>query len=970
MSAWKFVARERELFQLDMALQKALSGRGTIVFVTGEAGAGKTTLVTEFTRRAQADYPNLLVAQGFCKMQNIPDPYLPFREVLGLLTGDVEDSLVQGIITAENAKRLKAGYAAATQALTDLGSALIDNFIAKDELIVRGQALGDDNQPWLDDLQRVGSAENQSDLTQEIIFEQYSAVLQALAQQQPIIICLDNLQWADASSMNLLLHVGDAIVGKSAILIIGSYRPEQITLQKEFPCTIDDVVQEFESFLGEVEINLDSASEIDRLTFIDALLDIVPNRLDESFRRALFKHTGGQPLFIIELIENMQARGELVTDEDGSWIASSTLNWEVLPQKVEDLLEERISHLDPAIQKILAAASVEGQEFTLEVVAQASALTPETVTRQLHSEHTQNLHLVLFWGYQRLGTRNISLYQFRHNLIQKYLYANLSATERMKLHQAVGLALAELYGRQTESIAVELAWHFQQAGQAKQALEYLQIMADRAARMYAYPEAIVYYKQALETAVQADADHPVLNYLYTQLGRTLELNTQFEQALATYQEMERLAQKMGNGRLELAALNAQIAILATPTAVFDSVQGRNLAERALALARELGDRPAETQVLWNLCTLCGSEGNYEDSIRYGEQGLALARELNLTEQIALFLNDLSRPYGLSGHSDLALAKLHEAIPLWRELNNLPMLADSLNSASYQHVRRGEFEPSITFAAEALQISESTHNIWGQSFSQMAIGRVYWERGECDQAIAIMEKSIHLGKNIGFMVPQFYTQADLAAVYGSLGAVELGIATVQRAFAETGISGYDLHLYALGTLAQLQLLQDDLEAARTTLAQAGKNQSLETISLFNIPVQFAAVMLGIKQGNSGALDKVEKLVSWLRQSGFGLWLPEALFWQSKALETLGQNDEARDYLMSAREEAEALKSRRLLWPILLSLSQSEQDPIEAKYLRQQAREIVIYIADHIPTHDLRTSFMSLPEVHNLLHEAAS
>ena len=350
MSAWRFVARERELFQLDMALQRAISGRGNIVFVTGEAGAGKTALVTEFIRLAQAAHPTLLVAQGSGKTQNVPDPYLPFREVLGLLTGDVEDSLAQGTITTENAKRLEEFFSISGQTLTVLGPALIGRFVAKDDLIARGQATGEDNQSWLEKLEAGAASQNQDDLSQEIIFAQYSTVLQALSKKRPIVIWLDNLQWADSSSMNLLLHIGDAVVGKSPVLILGSYRPEQTALQKDFTCTIDMVVEEFESFLGEVEINLDSDNEIDALAFVDALLDMMPNRLDENFRRALFKHTGGQPLFILELIEKMQARDELITDDDGSWIPGPTLNWEVLPQKVEGLLEERIAHLNPSIQ--------------------------------------------------------------------------------------------------------------------------------------------------------------------------------------------------------------------------------------------------------------------------------------------------------------------------------------------------------------------------------------------------------------------------------------------------------------------------------------------------------------------------------------------------------------------------------------------------------------------------------------------
>lgn len=97
-----FVARERELAQLQTFLDEALAGRGQVCFVTGEAGAGKTALVTEFAHRAQIQHDELLVAIGDCNAQTgIGDPYLPFREVLGLLTGDVGRELAQSTVTPE-----------------------------------------------------------------------------------------------------------------------------------------------------------------------------------------------------------------------------------------------------------------------------------------------------------------------------------------------------------------------------------------------------------------------------------------------------------------------------------------------------------------------------------------------------------------------------------------------------------------------------------------------------------------------------------------------------------------------------------------------------------------------------------------------------------------------------------------------------------------------------------------------------
>ncbi len=130
MTKQVFAARQRELAQLQTFLDRALAGHGQVCFVTGEAGAGKTALVTEFARRAQADNDDLLVAIGNCNAQTgIGAPYLPFREVLGLLTGDVERELAQGTITEENANRLQNFLRTSGKALGELGPDLIEIFV-------------------------------------------------------------------------------------------------------------------------------------------------------------------------------------------------------------------------------------------------------------------------------------------------------------------------------------------------------------------------------------------------------------------------------------------------------------------------------------------------------------------------------------------------------------------------------------------------------------------------------------------------------------------------------------------------------------------------------------------------------------------------------------------------------------------------------------------------------------------------
>jgi len=223
-----FVARTNELARLDSFLDKALANQGQISFVTGEAGAGKTTLLTKFSQQAQAKHTHLVVATGGCDAQTgVGDAYLPFREVLNLLTGDVDAKLAQGKITEENANRLRNFLVFSGEALVEVGPALINLFVPGATLIARASKFLAKKAGWIDKLQdRFGHKETtdlplMEGLDQDQIFEQYVNVLHALAKSTPLMLILDDLQWADSASIGLLFRLVRRLEG-SSIFIVGT----------------------------------------------------------------------------------------------------------------------------------------------------------------------------------------------------------------------------------------------------------------------------------------------------------------------------------------------------------------------------------------------------------------------------------------------------------------------------------------------------------------------------------------------------------------------------------------------------------------------------------------------------------------------------------------------------------------------------------------------------------------------------
>ncbi len=500
-----FVGRARELSQLHRFLEKVLDGRGCVAFVTGEAGQGKTSLLNEFARQALATHPDLVVASGTCNaFSGIGDTYLPFRDIMALLTGDVEAHWSAGIITRDHALRLWRLSPATTTAIVEQAPDLLDTFVSAAALVDRIAAFSSGEQSKQDLLQeRLANLANtgrQSE-DQSQLFGAYEEVLKSVARQHPLVLILDDLHWVDVSSMNLLFHLARRI-GESRILILGAYRPEDVNVGsdgQEHP--LKGALGEFKRYFGDIWIDLNQEEQAESRNFVDALLDSEPNRLGERFRQELTKHTHGHPMFTVELLRDMQERGALLQDDTGCWNESPDLGWDTFPARVEGVIEKRIGRLDAELQEALMVASVEGETFTAEVIARVLRIEEQAFIRRLSGELDKQHRLVRATGIERLGAQRLSRYRFRHNLFQRYLYTSLDEVERAYWHDAVGNELEELYAQRPEkleAIAGQLARHFHEAGDKEQALKYYILAGDRDVRLYAHKEAIQHLQTALD----------------------------------------------------------------------------------------------------------------------------------------------------------------------------------------------------------------------------------------------------------------------------------------------------------------------------------------------------------------------------------------------------------------------------------------------------------------------------------------
>jgi tetratricopeptide (TPR) repeat protein/predicted Ser/Thr protein kinase len=825
-----FVGRERELSQLDGFLEKTLTGQGQVVFVTGGAGRGKTALVNEFCRRTLEGHAKLIITTGNCNAQTgLGDPYLPFRDVFSMLTGDVEKKFTVGSITREHAQRLWKILPQTIDALLDFGTSSLDVLVFGETLLERTRVAlprGDERLRRLAKLVERRKS-RVDDIEQSHLFEQCTNVLCDVSTHHPLLLFVDDLQWADNASISLLFHLGRRIAG-DRILIIGAYRPDEVALGREGDRhPLEGIVNELKREYGDVILDLSLEEEAEGKGFVEDFLDTEPNHLSSSFRQALYEHTGGHPLFTIELLRAMQDRGDIIKDEDGNWLEGPSLVWDTLPARIEAVIEERIGRLEEDLREALSVASVEGEDFTVQVLARVQDIKERQLLRELSQEMEKRHRLVREQEELRVNGLLLSRYSFAHQLIQRYLYNDLSAGERRLLHGEVASVLEELFEDRSDQIAVQLAFHYHQAENSEKELIYLIQAGYQALDLYANQEAEKYYSRALKLA-ESETERAEL---HSGLGEAMFGQSRFTEAIQTWREGIDLYHSLGaegfNGMARLYARSARA---------------------------------------------CSEAGDWPEGLKLCQEGLDAIEYASESYEIALLVHEAARAYYFNGLPEEAEALCRKALQMAESMGSLEVQADTL--ATYGVLPNLTPAQALDALTKAVEIAETAGllHIAIRAHNNLSIIKSYLLsdlRGERNHYLRAFEISRKVGSYDIICITNAFDVSLRLGDYALVAETLPEVTNVVSRLPDPSFAEGIINKVSLDMMIHQGQWMDTLEPLRNSLREAQQQSHLQRISIYSTMIAFV-LLEQIRLGELNNISDIEaELVSAIEICDRGL-----------------------------------------------------------------------------------------------------
>ena len=805
------VGREDALGTLQRRLRRTLRGQRQVVFVTGEAGIGKTSLVDAFARTIPRD-GSIRLGRGQCLEQyGTGEAYLPVLEAIGRLCRNEE-------------KVAKIVRTHAPMWLLQMPSLLS----AADREVLSKEVSG---------------------ATRERMLREMGEALDALTADVPLVLILEDLHWSDYSTLDLISYLATQRE-RAHLLVIGTYRDAELTATGH---PLRAVKQELMAKQLCREIPLEYLSES---AVFDYLTVMFPgNRFPPGLAALIHHRTDGNPLFMVNSV-NYLLENKLIVLRESTWeLGVDIANIEVgVPDNIKQMIERHVDHLELDMQRTLEAASVAGLEFSTPALAAGLEEDPGIVEGRC-SELARQGQYIKECGAQELPTGDVvTRFGFVHALYQNVLYERLPVGRRVRIHRLIAERGEEVYGNRAVEISVELAMHFERGRDYTRAAHYFKEGANNAVRRFAYQEAVDLAHRGIELIEKLPETRETLNEalcLHLTLGVPLIAIEGYASPNVgrVYMRARELYEQLGDSP-DVSEVFWGLWTFYTLSAELDTA--RKLAEEFLKLGERLTYAGITLRAHWALEITNMHLGNFELALKHFEQALALYEpEAHRDDSFLYALNPgVAMPCFAAwalwclGRADDAVNQIDQALALARDLGEPQGLAHAFFFAAGLYQMCGDPVMAQQYAETAIETSAQHGLVMYQAMASAMHGWTLSKQGHQEEAVDEIQDAIAAidATSTSLVRPHFL--ALLALALSKAGQTGEALNALNEAILMVlgkGERYYEAELYRLkGELLvgiddaeAEECFKTSLEIARSQKAKAWADRTEKSLARFHV-----------------------------------------------------------------------------------------------------------------------------------------
>jgi predicted ATPase/regulation of enolase protein 1 (concanavalin A-like superfamily) len=807
------IGRDEEFAKLKDALSGVLRGRGEIVSLIGEAGVGKSRLLSELKQVAlheDGEDPTPLWLEGRCLELGLTASYWPFIDLLrhgfGLRSEDDEPT---------RADRLTS----ALRRLVEEGHLPEARFEEIGPLLGRLLSIRFGN-AWDERLRHADG--------EQIKHRTFTAVRDlflALAKRQPVILVFEDLHWADPLSIDLISLLMDSLT-LAPLLLLCVYRPEQ-----EHKCWRLGTIASRKCPERYTELQLHELTPRQSRRLIESLLEI--DQLPEATKELLLEKSGGNPFFVEEVIRSLIDAG-MVYREGDAWKAKEGIDSVKVPESIQSVILSRMDRLEAALKHVLQSAAVIGRLFRrrlLERIAQG-----ETDMERALWELEDHAFI-----YQERAVPEEE-YSFQHVLTQEAVYHNILKRRQRVFHRRVAEALEALYQGGLEEHYEQLAYHYDRSGEVEKAIEYLLKAGEKARQTYLNEEATGYFQRALERLEEPGRGEAHKGWrleALTGLGKIAHGLGQESEAEAHLRRAVAVAAELGVTPRERVRLYHWLGDALFWQGRYDEVI--RLGEEGLQLLGD--DQECVEAALMNsrLLVAHSQKGDQARAREYGRRNERFLARLPYSEELVSAYRNVAQHYG---GFELDTERALEWLKLYGQKakahQDLRGMADARRQTGEMLASRGDLQGAIAHYVPSLELFAKIGDVRYGGLCSRGLAEIYLTLGDFQKAEVHLQRALEAAEEGGVASIAAGAHHGLGTVALCRGDAEEAVAAFRKAvqlYREIGNQAEGFSLYALG---QAYRRCGQPEEARTAFEEAAR-QAVSLGGLSSSSITLAAAL---------------------------------------------------------------------------------------------------------------------------------